>query len=273
MRDDQQRSALIAAVEADDLGFEVDTAEAEFLVGWENVVLSTRDGWIVRFPRGEHHQYLRELRVLARLQGRLPADIPQVVATGRRRDFAVYRRLEGSEFDLDSYNAATTQVRNRLATSLGRFLARMHGALDPDAIVDLGIPEFGAEDDPTPTDRLSRQQAQRVAELQRRCAEYSARSSIRVLLHNDFHPGNLVLDRPLGVLSGVWDFSCVSIGDPSLDFRYLVGDSLDLAQRVASAYAASTGREIDLGLARLSRQLEDIGDALEEGRDPGPYLG
>ena len=68
----------------------------------------------------------------------------------------------------------------------------------------------------------------------------------------------------------MWDCSCVATGDPSLDFRYLIGDSPDLAQRVASAYAARTGVEIDLGLALLTRQLEDVGDALEEGRDPGP---
>lgn len=272
MRADLQREALIAAVGAEDVGFAIDTTDAEFLVGWENAVLSTRDGWIVRFPRGEHDQFVRELAILARLTGRLSARIPRVMATGKRRDFAVYRRLDGSGLDLDAYAGAPPEQRTRLATSLARFLAAMHVALDAQQIAELKIPAFGAEDAPMPTDTLSAQQVERFEELRRRQAELLARTSDRVLLHNDFHPGNFVLDRPLGTLAGVWDFSCVAVGDPSLDFRYLVGDSLDLAQRVASAYAARTGHEIDLGLARLTLQIEEVSDALEEGRDPAPYL-
>ena len=34
-----------------------------------------------------------------------------------------------------------------------------------------------------------------------------------VTLHNDFHFHNLVLDAPVGVVSGVWDFSCVQRGE------------------------------------------------------------
>jgi aminoglycoside phosphotransferase (APT) family kinase protein len=92
-----------------------------------------------------------------------------------------------------------------------------------------------------------------------------------VLLHSDFHLGNLVMTAPLGRLAGVWDFSCVATGHPSLDFRYLTSHR-ELAARVASAYAARTGREIDLGLAAAALTLEDVSDALEEGRDPAPYL-
>lgn len=64
----------------------------------------------------------------------------------------------------------------------------------------------------------------------------------------------------------------MSTGDPSFDFRYLLGDSRELAARTASAYAARTGREIDLGLAAAAQVMEAVCDALEEGRDPAPYL-
>lgn len=64
----------------------------------------------------------------------------------------------------------------------------------------------------------------------------------------------------------------MSTRDPSFDFRYLLGDSRELAARTASAYAARTGREIDLGLAAAAQVMEAVCDALEEGRDPAPYL-
>lgn len=274
LRTDQQRAALIAAVEAeDDLGLELTTTDAEYLAGWENAVLSTVDGWILRFPRGTHQEYAREVAVLRRLAGRLPAAIPNIVATGKHRDFAVYRRLDGASLDLAAYHRAEIETRNRVATPIARFLAAMHDALTLDEIAELAVPTFGAGGQPLvlPAE-LNADHGGRLAEMQDQQRRLSQRSHDTVLLHDDLHPGNFVLDAPLGRLSGVWDFSCVSIGDPSQDFRYLVGDSMDLAERVASAYAARTGREIDLGLALVSARLEDISDALEEGRDPTPYL-
>ena len=41
----------------------------------------------------------------------------------------------------------------------------------------------------------------------------------RVVLHNDFHLGNMVLDAPVGEMTGIWDFSCVALGEPTCDLR------------------------------------------------------
>lgn len=274
LRIDQQRAALIAAAEAEDeLGIELSVTDAEFLVGWENVVLATTDGWILRFPRGSHQEYVREVAVLRRLAGRLPVPIPHIVATGKQRDFAVYRRLTGATLDHAAYERADRETRNRLATSIARFLAAMHGALTADEIAELEVPAFGGDGRPVVLpDEIAAEFGNRLTVLQEQQRALSQRAHDTVLLHDDLHPGNFVLDAPVGRLAGVWDFSCVSVGDPSQDFRYLVGDSMDLAERIASAYAARTGREIDLGLAAVSLRLEEVSDALEEGRDPAPYL-
>lgn len=273
LRQDQQYEQLLAAVRAEELPIPVELDGAAFRVGWESVVLDTTDGWIIRFPRGSREEYRRELAVLARLAGRLPAPTPVVVATGQRRDFAIYRRMDGATLDPEQYVAATGTELDRVADSLARFLAGMHGALRADEIAELGIPRWG-EGPALPTVGVdwSDELRQRWDELK---AEFAVRLSATahdVLLHDDFHPGNFVLDQPLGRLAGVWDFSCVSVGDPSLEFRYLVGESMFLAQRVASFYAARTGVEIDLGLAGLALQIEDVSDAIEEGRDPAPAL-
>lgn len=275
LRPEHQREELIKAARADGLDTElgIDLDRAEFKIGWENVVLDTPDGWIVRFPRDEEVPFERELRLLERLHDRLPAPIPKVVRTGRLTAFAVYRRLDGAELDLKAFEAADPLIRDRVGASFGRFLAAMHDALSADEIAELGVPSAGAPGDDSvarqlPSALRSRYEAVRD-DARRRLAARPGRS---VLLHNDFHLGNLVLDSPLGRLVGVWDFSCVAIGDPSVDFRYLVGDSRELAARIASAYAARTGREIDLGLAASLLVLEEVSDALEEGRDPAPYL-
>lgn len=275
LRPEQNRDELIKLARADglasDLGIDLDSAE--FKVGWESVVLDTSDGWIIRFPRDEGVAFERELALLDRLHDRLPTPIPKIIRVGRRAKFAVYRRLDGSELDLQAFAAADSMTKDRVAASFGRFLAAMHGALDPAEINELGVPSIERDGDDSTAEQLpvalrSRYEAVRD-QLRTRLA---TRSASPVLLHDDFHLGNLVVDAPLGGLSGVWDFSCVSTGDPSYEFRYLLGDSREFAARVASAYAARTGREIDLGIAAAAQVLEEVSDALEEGRDPAPYL-
>lgn len=44
-----------------------------------------------------------------------------------------------------------------------------------------------------------------------------------VLIHGDFGPTNILFDKQLQKVSGVIDFSSVSIGDPAIDFASLIG--------------------------------------------------
>ncbi|QGN35075.1 phosphotransferase [Microlunatus sp. Gsoil 973] len=275
LRPDQHRDELIRLARADGLESEltIDLDNSEFKIGWENVVLDSPDGWIVRFPRDDEVPFHRELRLLARLHDRLPARIPAVVRTGRSARYAVYRRLDGAVLDLKAFEAADPLVRDRVAAPFGRFLAAMHDAFSRDEITALDVPAADQFGDESTAERLPAAVRSRYQEVRALVADRLASGAAPpVLLHNDFHLGNLVLDAPLGRLAGVWDFSCVATGDPSVEFRYLVGDSRELAARIASAYAARTGREIDLGLAAAVLKLEEVSDALEEGRDPVPYL-
>ncbi|MCL2535780.1 MAG: phosphotransferase [Nocardiaceae bacterium] len=275
LKPEHHREELIKAARADGLESElgIDLDGAEFRVGWENAVLDTVDGWIVRFPRDDEVAFERELALLDRLHDRLPVPIPKIVRTGRRTPFAVYRRLDGAGLDLEAFEGADPLTRDRVAASFARFLAAMHDGLGADEIGDLGVPSIDRAGGDDITDRLPVALRSRYLLVRDRLRDrLAARPARPVLLHDDFHLGNLVLDAPLGRLSGVWDFSCVCTGDPSFDFRYLLGDSRELAARIASAYAARTGREIDLGVAAAAAVLEQVSDALEEGRDPAPYL-
>lgn len=89
----------------------------------------------------------------------------------------------------------------------------------------------------------------------------SGRSESPVLLHGDFHFGNMVFGGLTGPVIGIWDFTCVEFGDPAADLRYLAGDSSILAEEVAGAYTALTGRPVDIWAARMMLALEDITDA------------
>ncbi|WP_020576175.1 phosphotransferase family protein [Actinopolymorpha alba] len=261
-------NALLEAVAAEDQ--KVDLSGVVLHSGWESVVLETRDGWILRFPRA-HVDFEREVAVLRRLAGRLPVPIPTIEWTGRHRPFAAYRKIDGWEFDRDAYARAPEPQRDALAGSLAAFLAAMHTILTPAEITELAIPVpddlgsaiarlAGTLDVLPPNIRDAL--ADVLDEARALSAGYDGAED-PVLLHNDFHFGNLVLDGPVGELAGIWDFSCVQLGDPSSDLRYLATVSADLLRRVAGEYERLTGRRVDARAAIVAARLEIASDAMD----------
>lgn len=79
----------------------------------------------------------------------------------------------------------------------------------------------------------------------------------------------MVLSAPIGKVTGVWDFSCVALGDPSDDLRYIPNDSCDLMRRLARRYERRTGTRIDLRAATLANRIEVVFDAIERRRTVG----
>lgn len=251
---------------------------AEFLVGWESAVVRSRDGWIYRFSRLDAAAFERELKILAVVNGRLGAESPKIEAVDHDHQLMVYRTIVGAELDLPAVRKLTTEQRRPLVRSLAELLAAMHDLL-PAAAAQVEIPSFdGARyvQDlqgvlPTHQDR-NRQVLEDLLHDWKDC-QLSAAASAPVLLHGDFHFGNVVFASPTGPVTGAWDFSCVAAGDPAADFRYLTADSVELTQEVATAYGQLTGREVDLTAATVCRELEDLSDAIAEGRPLGVEMG
>ena len=259
---DLDRASLIAAVRAEGRR-DVVVDDAELHAGCESVVLATRDGWILRFPR-PHVDFDREVAVLRRLDGRLPVPIPRVEWVGTHRPFMAYRMLRGHTADFTAYACAAGAERDRMAGSLAAFLAVMHEALGVDEVAELGVPAVNPQREVdavrTRLGQVSTEVRADVTRLLDEVAGWTPPAGPVVTLHNDFHFHNLVLDSPVGVLSGVWDFSCVQRGEAPTDLRYLAGESVDLLQRVADHYERATGDALDVRTAVLAHWLEELVD-------------
>lgn len=272
---------IFDAVAAEDRGLDLVGARVDES-GYENLVVRTADGWIVRFPRHEEPDFARELAVLARLDGRLTVPVPQVAWTGRRHRAMAYRALDGAAFDADAYQAADGRDRNRLAASLARFLAVMHVALGPEEITRLRIPPLDVPAQVATVreqvDRVPAELREAVGRLADDVEQIWSRETTTdpVLLHNDFHLLNMVLTGPAGELSGVWDFSCVRSGPAVWDLRYFARVPAavpaevrsDLLNRLADQYAR-TGIHLDVAAAQAAMALEDLVDALGTGTGTG----
>lgn len=257
---------LIDAVRAEDRDVDLDGAVRRS--GAENVVVETAE-WIYRFPR-RWIDLDREVAVLAALDGRLPVRIPRIEWVGRRSRFSAYRKIIGTPFDQQAYRAAPRTRQLALAASMAEYLAVLHNALTGPEIAAIGIPDFfslAARADLVDPNDVPEQVRDTVIELLDRARELSDRLDGRLLLDNDFTTDNLVLDGELGLLSGVWDFSGVSIGPASVDFRYLPREPDPLTDDVVDEYERRTGLEISRESYLLALRVGDLLRAIRGGPD------
>lgn len=250
---------LVSAVLAEGRG--VDVGDAVRRSGGESVVLETIE-WIYRFPR-DHIDFDRELAILATLNSRLPAAIPRVEWIGRRSRFCAYRKIRGWQFHPGSYQSASRSRQTLLAVSMAEFLVAMHDALSDAEIARHGVPDFfplSARADLVSLGEIPVEVREDVRDLiarARRASEDVASSEAK-LLHNDFTSDNMVFDGPVGRLSGVWDFSRVSIGPPSFDFRFLLRLPDPLTGEVIREYERLTGREINQEALVTAARIGDL---------------
>lgn len=261
-------TAALHAAELVDAGDPLDGAE--LLVGWESAVVRTADGWIYRFSREDRATFERELAVLALVDGRLEVPTPRVHQVGQADLVMAYRTITGAPLDLDRVRGQSRHERAPLTRSLATALATMHDLATVTDRIEIPTADHAPMADElrvaaTQQDGRIRAQLGEVLAAWDDCAQASP-TQPSVLLHGDFHPGNMVFGSPVGPLTGLWDFTCIEHGDPADDFRYLVGDSIDLATAIADHYTALTGRSVDLHAARLIRLLEELTDALADDR-------
>ncbi len=241
--------------------------------GWENAALETADGWILRFPRDEEVDFEQEVAILEHVQGRLLVRTPVVEWIGEKTRFTAYRKITGTAFERGRYAQATEFQREALAQSLARVLAAMHDSMNEQEQEELGIPLLDHE----PTLELVVKEMRWLPASHWRNAESLIGQFAtmwvgdnvdgpRVVLHNDFHVGNMVFAEPVGEMTGLWDFTCVQIGVPSFDFRYFDAAPRDLLERMAGHYQMLTHRPIDVRAAIVANRMEDLFDVLETRR-------
>ncbi|GAB3751262.1 phosphotransferase [Microlunatus parietis] len=245
------------AVEAD--ANSLDFSHAVRREGWESVVVETRD-WIIRFPRHrDHARFATELAVLAYVSGRLPVETPEVAWTGEHTCCMAYPKIIGTEFTPKDWHAASDVDRRKLTDSLADLLIAWREALTGADVSSLGVTSIGGVPyvGQLTSSLASFPPAMRPA-IENLLTEYSAlyerdlAHGGAIVLHGDFHLGNMVLDGRCGAVTGLWDFSCVATGAFTWDLHYLAGEVSDPAEDLSPP---GTGEHLDLlagVLARLS---------------------
>lgn len=255
---DASLEGLLAAVAKESAADGINLSNAVRRDGCESVVLDTGD-WIVRFPRRrDDAQFDAEIAVLAHVRGRLPVETPDVAWTGEFTRCMAYPKITGTHFIPQQWNSASEAERLRLAGSLAELLIAWRELFTDADINRLGVgsiggaPYLGQVTSTLPRfPDAVRPQIRNLLDVYDQLHRQGLETNGPVLLHGDFHLGNMVLDGTCGAVTGLWDFSCVATGAFAWDLHYLTGEVSDPADDLAPP---GTGQHLDL----LSRVIERL---------------
>jgi aminoglycoside phosphotransferase (APT) family kinase protein len=231
------------------LGLEASTVE-RVEEGWDSTVFEVNGEWIVRVPRrDEVRAWMRkEASLLPVLAPALPVPVPrfEAVEDTDAVSFVAYARLSGQPL------AATACRGGRgaaLAAQLGEFLAALH-TFPREQATRAGIAEADAADwleqQRELLERCEAEAMPLLAESERRRARAvfgdflsGWDSSLEpALVHADLGPAH-ILHRGSSI-SGVIDWSDARLGDPALDFAWLLhGTRESFGEALVGAYCGS----------------------------------
>jgi aminoglycoside phosphotransferase (APT) family kinase protein len=210
--------------------------------GWDSEVHVVDGRWVVRVPRRPQvaAEVRAEIALLSELAPTLPVAVPEPVAVGPPdAGWFAYRFIDGRPIQP---GAAVDEVAAFLS-ALHRFPVERAvelGLRSPDwqaALADR-LDEFSSRVAPLLDPDERARALDRFAAFQSEPANFAFRPAV---IHADLGPEHL-LCGPDGRLVGVIDWTDAQVGDPALDFAWLL---TGLGERFASDLLAAYDGEVD----------------------------
>lgn len=228
--------------------------------GWTSHAFLVNESLVFRFPKRPEvwPELEREIAFMAAAADLLPLPVPRYSRAVRTSDaaahgYAVYAHVPGRALDL---LGMSRDERIEAAETVAMFLQVLHG-LHACESIRLHLPHDDecagavalrrlAEHAVLP--RLSTAEARRLLDRFDCYVDNEANFAFEpVVIHADLCADHILVDKRL--VTGIIDFSDVSLGDPDYDFASLVIDvGKEFAVEVAKGYGHS---DLDLLLAKL----------------------
>lgn len=183
--------------------------------GWDNRVLVFENAWVMRIPRNENavEKLAKEARLLPFLAPALPVEIPRFEYVSRDPDFVVYRLIQGEPLRDEDPNGVRAFLDALHSFQLGAIDVPRPNWLEAwrenaDGFRAVVLPLLDP-DERTCANAL-------LAELE------TLTGFTPTLMHGDLGPSHLLVRE--GRLAGVIDWAGAELGDPALDYAWLLND-------------------------------------------------
>lgn len=229
----------------------------EIVGGWDCYTYLVNRIWIFQLPRpaAAHGWFAGQIRLLRRLKGRLPSAIPELQFICEEPLCLGYRRIDGKP--------AACMAKGEWPESLGAFLRSLH-SIDPS---ETGLPLSTASDWRKLNQQLIQEFRDRVVPLLTPKEKQSAEAMFSVftedrtllelspvLVHRDLGPEHILVTEE-GRLAGVIDWGDARLGDPAIDFSWLLFGLPKEGARALRAYGATS----NLALCRRALFYHQLG--------------
>ncbi len=190
--------------------------------GWSNQIVEVNDEWIFRFPRDKDSpQFRLESDFVAQFEQVSPVPIPSIESS--EDGFTLYKRIPGVAFSLDSFQSLSSIQKRKVYRQLGEFLTCLHSFEFSHKSL-CAFPYGGSDFWP---DLWANVEGCLTPDVKNKAEYYfesyleSTESLIipKSITHSDLGTNNTLLDINAGCLSGIIDFTDISVSDIAVDFN------------------------------------------------------
>lgn len=151
-----------------------------------------------------------------------------------------YKKINGNPLTKELYETLSPQQKENLAGQLAEFLIELHASMPASIGSDMRLENtdwpLSAN---TLADKLKlNNEAINPAQFSLFLADYRQleTESPALVVHNDLHGDNILIDTDTKKLAGIIDFSATAIGNAYHEFRYLHLIDIDLVRLALNAY-------------------------------------
>ncbi|HEX6462518.1 MAG TPA: aminoglycoside phosphotransferase family protein [Candidatus Saccharimonadales bacterium] len=248
--------------------------ETEFKVindGQENLIITVRQAYNVRFPRNEEiwQRSLAERSILARLTP-LTLPTPKLISVSESPAYIQTSYLKGKHLDVDAIRKAPIAVQQRVGKEIATFTYQLHQALPVAAIKPLLVSPTWSYDDYLK--RVLDEQVNPNPQINALAKHYynawmhKKQIPKKIIIHDDLHTSNLLFSNNHH-LTGVLDFGAACMGNPEQELRqtYRLGDIVFDA--AIAMYEELSGQSLDRETAKLWTITQELGSYCREDSD------
>ena len=236
--------------------------------GWKNFVYLVNNDLVVRFPKSNKVNLVREAKILDILNQKISIPIPKINYLHFDPSFITYDFIVGNTLGRDLLDHLNKSL---VSDQLADFFAKIHElAFSADLLYGLDLEEYDylqeIEDtlletnflisnvnsiiDFTQTHNLDLISREKLVDFilywqEVSIAFLSDPNKETRLIHNDLHRKNILFNNDYKI-SGIIDFDEIKYGDLHLDFCNLVYSfDLDLVTEIMEKYTQITGQKLD----------------------------
>lgn len=204
--------------------------------GQNNIILVANEDIVFRFPRNEMNKKVlkEEYKVLVKLGKHVPLKIPTPQYSSFTEDidstFIGYPLIHGVVMKREVY--IKSDDKNKLANQLALFLKKLHSEQVLDEVGSL-----------LQTKEVRNEWLDLYCRIKGKLFSYMREEAVNSiisefevilngldrtsfqckLVHGDFGPSNIIVDKNLCSVNGIIDFGSTHIGDPAYDIASLIG--------------------------------------------------